>query len=210
MLKSLMVALAGLGLSTLASAANLVEGQHYTTLDEPVPTQVEDGRIEVTEAFWYGCPHCYNLETPLNAWVEELPEDVTFQRLPATMGGAWNQHALAFYAARELGIQDDLHDDFFHAYHEEGRKLTEIGDIADFFSGYGVTEEAATEALTSFGVKAQVNRAHARMRNMRLMGVPALIVDGRYVVTPSSAGSLDNMPQIAGALVDKVREQRTE
>ncbi|XKE45686.1 thiol:disulfide interchange protein DsbA/DsbL [Halomonas organivorans] len=210
MLKSLMVALAGLGLSTLASAASLVEGQHYTTLAEPVPTQVEDGRIEVTEAFWYGCPHCYNLETPLNAWVEELPEDVTFQRMPATMGGAWNQHALAFYAARELGIQDDLHDDFFHAYHEEGRKLTEIGDIADFFSDYGVTEEAATEALTSFGVKAQVNRAHARMRNMRLMGVPALIVDGRYVVTPSSAGSLDNMPQIAGALVDKVREERTE
>ncbi|MDN3556083.1 thiol:disulfide interchange protein DsbA/DsbL [Halomonas maura] len=210
MFKSLIVALAGLGLSTLASAANLVEGEHYTTLDEPVKTQVEEGKIEVTEAFWYGCPHCYNLEEPLNAWVAELPEDVVFQRMPATMGGAWNQHATAFYAAKQLGIQEDLHDDFFDAYHEQGQRLTEVEDIAAFFSDYGVSEEEASEALTSFGVKSQVNQAHARMRNMQLMGVPALIVDGRYVVTPSTAGSLDNMPQIAGALVDKVREERKD
>ncbi|UYG07899.1 thiol:disulfide interchange protein DsbA/DsbL [Halomonas sp. M4R1S46] len=210
MFKSLIVALAGLGLSTLASAANLVEGEHYTTLDEPVKTQVEEGKIEVTEAFWYGCPHCYNLEEPLNAWVAELPEDVVFQRMPATMGGAWNKHATAFYAAKQLGIQEDLHDDFFEAYHEQGQRLTEVEDIAAFFSNYGVTEEEASEALTAFGVKSQVNQAHARMRNMGLMGVPALIVDGRYVVTPSTAGSLDNMPQVAGALVDKVREERKD
>jgi formate dehydrogenase major subunit len=109
MIKSLLVAIAGLGLSTLASAATLVEGEHYTVLDEPVETQVADDRIEVTEAFWYGCPHCYNLEDPLNAWVAEQPEDVAFQRMPATMGGDWNQHALAFYAAKELDILDAVH-----------------------------------------------------------------------------------------------------
>ncbi|MDR5866382.1 thiol:disulfide interchange protein DsbA/DsbL [Halomonas koreensis] len=208
MFKSLIVAVAGLGLSTLASAASLVEGQHYTTLDEPVPTQVADDRIEVTEAFWYGCPHCYALEDTLNAWVDGLPEDVAFQRLPATMGGAWNRHAALFYAAEALGIRERIHDDVFHAIHEKGAELTADGDIAAFFADYGVAEDEAREALNAFGVKSQVNQAHARMRNMRLMGVPALIVDGRYVVTPSSAGSLDNMPQVAEALVAKVREDR--
>ncbi|WP_275286551.1 thiol:disulfide interchange protein DsbA/DsbL [Halomonas elongata] len=208
MLKSLMVALAGLGLSTIATAAPLVEGQHYSTLDEPVKTHVEDGKIEVTEAFWYGCPHCYDLEDTLNAWVDGLPDDVVFERMPATMGGAWNKHAAAFYAARELGIQQDLHADFFDAIHEQDRQLTEPEAVAAFFSDYGVSEDEALEALNSFGVKSQVNQAHARMRNMQLMGVPALIIDGRYVVTPSSAGSLDNMPRIAGDLVDKVREER--
>lgn len=208
MIKSLLFAFAGLGLSTLASAATLVEGEHYTVLDEPVETRVADDRIEVTEAFWYGCPHCYNLEDPLNAWVAEQPEDVAFQRMPATMGGDWNQHALAFYAAQELEILDAVHDDFFHAIHEEGQSLTEVDDIAAFFSDYGVSEDEARQALTSFGVKSQVNQAHARMRAMQLRGVPALIVDGRYVITPSQAGSLDNMPQIAGALVEQVREER--
>ncbi len=210
MIKSLLIALAGLGLSTLASASTLVEGEHYTVLDEPVETRVADDRIEVTEAFWYGCPHCYNLEDPLNAWVAEQPEDVAFQRMPATMGGDWNQHALAFYAAQELDILDAVHDDFFHAIHEEGQSLTDADDIAAFFSDYGVSEDEAHQALTSFGVKSQVNQAHARMRAMQLRGVPALIVDGRYVVTPSQAGSLDNMPQIAGALVERIREERAD
>ncbi|WP_373190349.1 thiol:disulfide interchange protein DsbA/DsbL [Halomonas sp.] len=210
MLKTLMAALAGLGLSSLVWAAPLIEGEHYEVLDNPLETQVEDGRIEVTEVFWYGCPHCYNLEEPLNAWVAEQPQDVAFQRMPATMGGAWNTHAFAFYAAQELGILDALHDDFFHAIHEQGRRLTEVDDIAAFFSDYGVSEEQAREALSSFAVKAKVNQAHARMRQMQLMGVPALVVDGRYLITPSSAGSLDNMPQVAGALVEKVREEQTD
>ncbi len=208
MLKSLMLALAGLTLSGLASAQTLVEGEHYEVLPEVVETQVDEGQIEVTEAFWYGCPHCYNLEEPLNAWVAELPEDVSFQRMPATMGGDWNQHAMAFYAAQELGILDAIHDDFFHAIHEDGRSLTETDAIAAFFSDYGVSEEEAQQALGSFAVKSRVNQANARMRSMRLMGVPALIVDGRYLVTPSGAGSLANMPQIADALVEKVRAER--
>lgn len=210
MFKSLMIAAAGLGLSTLAMAASVVEGQHYEVLPEAMETSVEEDQVQVTEIFWYGCPHCYNLEEPLNAWVAEQPEDVVFQRMPATMGGDWNQHAMAFYAAQELGILDEVHEDFFAAIHEEGRSLTDNDDIADFFSDYGVSEEEAREALTSFGVKSQVNQAHARMRAMQIMGVPALVVDGRYLVTPSSAGSLDNMPEIAGALVEKVREERTD
>lgn len=209
MFKPLMVALMGFTLSSMASA-DLVKGEDYTELDEAVETSVDDRQIEVTEAFWYGCPHCYNLEDPLNEWVAEQPDDVVFTRTPATMGGDWNKHAAAFYAAQELGILDDLHDDFFTAIHENDRSLTEADDIADFFSDYGVSEEEARNALSSFEVKSQVNRAHARMRAYRLTGVPALVVDGRYVITPSSAGGLDAMPDIAGALVEKVREERGE
>tara|TARA_B100000700_G_scaffold309912_1_gene389812 strand:- start:36384 stop:37022 length:639 start_codon:yes stop_codon:yes gene_type:complete len=210
MFKTLSVALIGLGMSTLAMAAPPVAGQHYEVLDEPVPTRVEDGQIAVTEAFWYGCPHCYKLEEPLNAWVSELPDDVTFQRMPATMGGAWNRHAMAFYAAKQLGIQEAIHEDFFDAIHQQGKQLTDPEDIAAFFSDYGVSEQDALDALNSFGVKSQVNQAHARMRAMQLMGVPALIVDGHYVITPSSAGSLENMPQIAGELIKQVREERSD
>lgn len=210
MLKQWIAAAAGLGLSTLVIAAPPVAGEHYTVLETPVETSVDEGQIEVTEVFWYGCPHCYNLEEPLNAWVAELPEDVTFQRIPATMGQTWVDHATAFFAAEQLGILDEIHGDFFAAIHQDGKRLTDVDDIAAFFSDYGVSEEQAKEALTSFGVKSQINQAHAKMRAYQLMGVPALIVDGRYVVTPGSAGSLDNMPQIAGALVEKVRSAQGE
>lgn len=207
-LQSAVFAVAGLGLATLAAADNLVEGQHYEKLPEPIETQSEEGQVEVTEVFWYGCPHCYNLEEPLNAWVAEQPDDVAFNRMPATMGGDWNTHAGMFYAAEELGIREEAHADIFHAIHEEGQPLNNADSIARFLSQYGVSEEEARQALDAFGVKAQVNRAHARMRTMRLMGVPALVVDGRYLVTPSSAGSLENMPQVADALIERIRQER--
>lgn len=210
MFKTLMIALAGLGFSTLASAATLVEGQQYETLPESIDTSVAEDQIEVLEVFWYGCPHCYNLEDPLNAWVAEQPEDVAFLRMPATMGGDWDKHAIAFYAAQELGILDAVHDDFFDAIHEDGRSLTEVDDVADFFSGYGVSEEEARQALNSFGVKNLVNLANNRLRTMQIRGVPALVVDGRYLISPRTAGSLENMPQIAGALVEKVREEHAD
>ncbi|PAU77542.1 thiol:disulfide interchange protein DsbA/DsbL [Halomonas salipaludis] len=210
MFKTLMVAVAGLGLSGLVAAQQVVEGQHYEALDEAVETRVDADMIEVTEVFWYGCPHCNRLQPTLNAWLEELDDDVAVIHMPATMGGDWNKHAAAYYAAEELGIREDLHADFFAAIHDQGRALTDDDDIADFFSDYGVSEDEARQALGSFGVRSQVNQAHSRMRAMQLMGVPALVIDGRYVVSPSSAGSLENMPQVADALIDMVREERSQ
>ncbi|MGR4070348.1 thiol:disulfide interchange protein DsbA/DsbL [Halomonas sp. LR3S48] len=209
-LQSAAFAIAGLGLATLAAADNLVEGQHYEKLPEPIETSAGEGQVEVTEVFWYGCPHCYNLQSSVTDWYETLDEDVKVVHMPATMGGDWNTHAAMFYAAEELGIREEAHADFFHAIHEEGQRLNNADSIARFLSQYDVSEEEARQTLDAFGVKAQVNKAHARMRAMRLMGVPALVVDGRYLVTPSSAGSLENMPQIADALIERVRQERKD
>ncbi|MDN6322940.1 MAG: thiol:disulfide interchange protein DsbA/DsbL [Halomonas sp.] len=210
MLKTLMIAMAGLGLSAVVSAQDVVEGQHYEVLESPVETHVEGGQIEVTEVFWFGCPHCYRLQTPVNEWYETLDDDVSVEHMPATMGGDWNTHATAFYAAESLGIEDELHADFFNTIHQEKQSLTEPDEIAAFFANYGVSEEEAKQALTDFSVRSSVNKANSRMREMKLMGVPALVIDGRYVVTPSSAGSLENMPLIADALIAQVRAERAE
>lgn len=210
MFKTLMVAMAGFGFSALVSAQEVVEGQHYEVLESPVETHVEDGQIGVTEVFWFGCPHCYRLQTPISEWYETLEDDVSVEHMPATMGGDWNTHATAFYAAESLGIEDELHADFFNAIHQENQSLTEPDEIAAFFANYGVSEEEAKQALTAFSVRSEVNEANNRMREMKLMGVPALVIDGRYVVTPSSAGSLENMPKIAEALVEQVRAERAE
>lgn len=210
MLKALMVAATGLVFSTVAGAQELVEGQHYERLESPVETVVDEGQIEVTEAFWFGCPHCYRLQSSVTDWYETLEDDVRVVKLPATMGGDWNTHATAFYAAEQLGIEEDLHADFFTAIHEDGQALNDTDDIAAFFANYGVTEDEARDALTSFGVRSDVNSANGRMRDMQLMGVPALIIDGQYLVSPSSAGSLDNMPQIAETLIARIREERAE
>lgn len=207
-LTACLLGLAGVAVSLSVAAQSLVEGQHYERLDTPVDTVVEDGQIEITEAFWFGCQYCNGLQPHVGDWYPTLEDDTEVVKLPATMGGTWNTHAFAWYAAKSLGIADDIHADFFAAIHEKGKRLDDRDAIADFFTQYGVSKEEANEALTSFAVRSDVNRANTRMRDMKLMGVPALIIDGRYLVTPSSAGSLENMPRIAETLVDQVRAER--
>ena len=189
---------------------NFEEGQDYHRLMPAQPTVDGTDKIEVAEVFWYGCPHCYSLEEPPNEWVAQLPDDVVFDRMAAPLGKVWEQHATAFYAAEQLGIEEKLRQDFFNAIHKDGQRLTDKDDIAEFFTDYGVSKDEALKALDSFGVKSEIQQASAKMRGYKLMGVPDLIVDGRYVVTPDSAGSLENMPKIASALIEKVREERTE
>ncbi|MFC0267677.1 thiol:disulfide interchange protein DsbA/DsbL [Kushneria aurantia] len=205
----LLTAMALCGFASAAMAAEPVAGQDYEVLDNPVPTELPEGQIGVTEVFWYGCPHCYEFEEPLEAWVAEQPDDVTFDRLPATMGDTWMRHAAAFYAAKDLGIfSEQFHRDFFNAIHQEGQRLIDPDDIAEFFTHYGVDRQAALDALDSFGVRSQLNQATARMKAYQLMGVPALVVDGRYVITPRSAGGLANMLKVADSLIEQVREQQ--
>ncbi len=64
------------GASLLGStvfAQELVEGRNFITLASPVPT-AQPEKIEVVELFWYGCPHCYQLESTINPWAAALPE----------------------------------------------------------------------------------------------------------------------------------------
>lgn len=62
-----------------AATAALADGPEFSPLEKPQPTETP-GKIEVIEFFWYGCPHCNQLEPLLNAWEKRLPKDVVLRR----------------------------------------------------------------------------------------------------------------------------------
>ena len=80
--------LAGAGLALTAAAPALaqapVEGTHYIKLAQPLAAALlpQPGKIDVTEFFWYECPHCNVFEPMLEAWVKKLPPDVAFRQVP--------------------------------------------------------------------------------------------------------------------------------
>ena len=73
-------ALAISSLFGLSAHAEPVAGQQYVELKSPVPIS-KPGKVEVVELFWYGCPHCYDFEPDLEAWVKKQGKDVVFKRV---------------------------------------------------------------------------------------------------------------------------------
>ena len=55
-----------------AQSQKIEEGFDYRILPIAQPVETK-GKVEVIEFFWYGCPHCYDFEPELSAWVKRQP-----------------------------------------------------------------------------------------------------------------------------------------
>ena len=198
-MKNLAAALFGLALALPAAAQSGVDGL-YQKLASPQPTSDPD-RIEVVEVFWYGCPHCNRFQAWLEPWVETLPDHVRFVRMPAVFSDVWELHARAFYIASALGVLDDVHHAIFAAIHHEGRSLATMDAVRAFFVARGVAETDFDKHARSFSVQSGVQRSLVMQSRYGLRGVPALIVNGRFLVSGSTAGSLPKALEVADALI---------
>lgn len=192
--------------ASLAQAAAYEAGKHYTVLAQPVPV-LADGKVHVEEAFWYGCSHCFNLESILKPWKAELPADVIFEGVPAMFGRAWVVHAQMYYVADVLGVLPKVHDAIFRAIHIDKQRLLDRDDQRDFLvEKAGVTAKDFDKAYESFTVKSRMKQGDKRIRAFKISGVPALIVQGKYVISASSAGGQAKMLEVADYLIEKERQ----
>jgi len=100
-------------LMTAPAQAAPTAGKEYKVLQSPQP--VPAGKIEVTEFFWYGCPHCYDFENTWTAWVAKQGKDVVIKRVPVAFRDDLLPHTKIFYALESLGKLDALHGKVFDA-----------------------------------------------------------------------------------------------
>ena len=75
--------------TSLSFAVAPEAGVNFDKTVQTVPTDNKD-KIEVTELFWYGCIHCYQMDPMLSDWVKKLPKDVYFKRMPAIPRPDWH------------------------------------------------------------------------------------------------------------------------
>ena len=199
--------LAGTG-ALLASGrllADFAEGRNFMRLDSPVDYGLEQGRIKVVEAFWYGCPHCYSFEPLVQEWKATLPEDVEFEYMPAPLNDVWALHARVYYAAEQLDIVEAIHQPFYTAIHEQGRQMRSESAILRFVNQMGEDADAFREAMRSDGVARKVGRSAERVREYRLEGVPSMVVNGESVVSASMTTSHEQMLEIVDHLIAEAR-----
>lgn len=189
-------ALGGAG-SALAQPA-FVEGRHYLRYSPALPTSVPAGKIEVLEFFSYACPHCHAFEPVMHAWVQKLPADVVFRRVPVPFLFNAENFQRLYYSLEVLGQVDAVQPKVFDAYHVQKKMLNRPEAIGDFAAHVGLDKQKFMEAFGSFSVvQVKVPQANKLVERYNLRGVPALAIGGRYLTSPSQAGG-DAVPERMG------------
>jgi thiol:disulfide interchange protein DsbA len=181
------------------------EGFDYRVLPITQPIDAK-GKVEVIEFFWYGCPHCYEFEPELNGWIKRQINDGVFNNVPLAVGVALRPHSQLFYALETLGKGDALNDKVMFAMHRENKRLLNENEIADWVAAQGVDRNAFLAAYRSFAVLSKARAANQLGNAYRIDGVPTVAVQGKYITSPSIAGSRAKAVNIMDFLVNKVRK----
>jgi thiol:disulfide interchange protein DsbA len=176
-------------------------GEGWDPIDPPIATSVPEGKVEVIEFFWYGCPHCYTMEPQLEAWLEKKPDNVVFKRVPSPLNPSWTVHAQFYYAAEALGVSEQLHKPLFMAMQVEKRKLFDKQSLIGFAVEQGINRQKFADAWDSFGVYVKVQQARKLGQRYGITGVPAIGIDGKYRTSGSLAGTYSKMFEIVDELV---------
>ena len=180
-------------------------GVNYRLLENPQPPTVPTGKVEVVEAFWYGCSHCFALDPLLEEWKETKPAFIEFVRVPVVWSPLHRQHAKLYYTLQALR-KPELHAEVFKAIHTKGVVLTDREEARAralqlvFFSGFSVTPQQFDAAYDSMTVAMNMQRADTFTRTFGVDNVPAIFVNGKYATSVGEAGGEAQLITLINAL----------
>jgi len=199
--------LATLCLAFGAGAVELKPDRDFRVINPPLATDTNNtNKIEVTEFFWYGCPHCFDFEPVLAAWAKKLPADVSFRRVPAIgPNNKWTPGARLYYTLEAMNLLEKLHADVFAAIHVDRQRLDDEKILLEWVAKKGIEPKKFGETWSSPGVQSRVQQARELSQSAGLSGVPAVVVQGRYQAM--TQGSYEELVAMVDALVARVRAE---
>lgn len=196
-----------------------VEGKNYFLVQPAQPTDHPD-KVVLTEVFSYGCPACYEFHTWMDKLVAGLPSNVVVEYVPASWHPEenWPLYQRVYFAAKTLGVADKTYDAMFDAAWKTGELATDdltlgrpkpasewpkLEDFAKFYAKYGVNPAQFIGVANSFSVNLAMKRADDQVRAFGADSTPTLVVDGKYRLTPVSAGGYDKTLALTKWLIAK-------
>jgi thiol:disulfide interchange protein DsbA len=182
-------------------------GRDFIRLDPPRPAAA-GSRIEVIEFFYYGCPVCYETQPILTQWLVSAPEYVALRRVPALASATWEPFAKLFYTLETLDQVGRLHWPVYDNFHFDDVKLNEENTMADWVARNGIDRQKFLDTYGSAEVATKVAQARELLNAYDVRGVPAFVVDGKFLTSARLAGGTKPMMQVLDHLVKLAREER--
>ena len=108
---------------------------------------------------------------------------------PAMMWNTRDAHKLLAWALEEAGphVQTDLKLALFRAHFNERRNVSDREVLLDIAAGAGLHREAAKAALDDETLEARVVAEERQAWDMNISGVPAMVIDGKFLIPGAQA-----------------------
>ncbi|MBH9577461.1 thiol:disulfide interchange protein DsbA/DsbL [Inhella proteolytica] len=165
--------------------------EHFRRLRQPLRRPA--GKLELIEFFWYGCPHCFELEPHLQVWLKRLPPTVEFKSVAVPIRGYSVQHQRLFFTLQAMGVEHKFRASIFQALHRQGQDLGNNVEMIKLLQPQGLDVALFERTWAAFDPKAfsaaQIRAANQMADDYGVEGVPTLGLGGLYTTSPSLAGA---------------------
>ena len=185
------------------NALSLDNTQKYIQISNQ--KQTESDKIVIYEFFWYGCPHCYNLEPTMDRIESSLGKDTVLIKIPVALRDTWEAHAKAYYSLQQMKLDDDLHEKVFTEIHINNNRLDTKEKLEQFIQEEGFNSKRFSEIFDSFGTDLRVKKASRLANQYQITSVPTLIINGKYKTSGSLVSSYEELYDVVQLLIDKER-----
>lgn len=195
------------------------EGVNYVVLDKPIP----NAQNTLIQVFSYDCSFCYNYDkTILPTVVPNLPTGLTFRPFHLKTRGKYGVQANELFAVllvkdQENGLSDrEIYSEksllnkamiaYYHAYHDKKERWDAGSDafLKTGFDAVGMSKAEFDISKKSQKVKSLLNEWDASYEIGKAKGgVPALVVNGKYVIKSKSLKSVKQMESLIKELSKK-------
>ena len=208
-----------LSVPALAQTPTWTEGQNYFLIQPPQPSNAPAGKVEVTEVFSYACPACNQFYPVMDRLKATLPGNASVDYVAAAFNPAedWPVFQRGFYTAQLLGVAERTHDAMFDAVWKSGElavvdpvthrlrnPVPTIEDLADWYHRVaGVDKQHFLATAHSFSVDVKIRQANALVLAYQADSTPTLVVNGKYRLTPGSAGGYNQTIELVKYLVQR-------
>lgn len=202
------------------SKAEFTEGVHYVTIDPVIDAEListeaaaDDGKIMVSEFFWYGCPHCQYFEPLVEEWQSTFSDDLLFEQVPVVWNDLTQFHAAIYYLGLDANNPIALHHKLFDEVirlRSERNPSSQLQRLTEVLGDYGIDADKIKADLNSQQIREQVGRANQLMRAAQVSSTPTLMVDYRWVILNDTATGEAGIFNVANHLIELARQDKKQ
>lgn len=196
-----------------AFAADFAEGTDYQKLAKPLP----GGEGKVIKIFSYDCPFCFRYDIGVDPKAVPMIEKLGlgFEPRHLETKGKYGRCASEFLAmcilkdkkaGRSIEAKDSLFkkakDSIYVAYHRKSERWTkgEAAFVETMTAATGISADEFAKERATAPVKALADSWKSTYDVAKIQGIPAYVVNGKWLVLTKSIRSIDGFVELVGKL----------